>query len=155
LVELARELHLRGVWTTVVSICAPDRADALFVFAVNIGPPVPYSPCRRLGRTLPVGSDGLAVCDLTETLPLRGRVAECIAIPGRTRIGVDPETGAEVCRVTQIGAGDATGAGWFYDDRTAGCAALGFSSGAVPPYGTTERLRCLSTTPESDPECTP
>ena len=149
LVQVAEELEQRGSNGVVQSICQADFTPALDAIIEKIAD-VLGGTC--LPRDLNPDALDFVPCDVVETLPQGGEFTRCEQIPGREFIELD-EQGSEVCRVAQVGPGNRTAAGWFYDtaesnaDVANRCGAEGqrisFTDGNEPRTGTLVRLECL------------
>jgi hypothetical protein len=157
IVRVAQELDMRGASAVVQSICQRSYAAALDLIIEKIANAL-GGAC--LPRDLNPNAAGIVNCDVVEVLPTTGDILSCDQVPGRVSIGVDPDTGGALCRVTQLspdsngdGVGDMIpgGEGWYYDNFTAdtlmptNCGADGQRiSFTVPPVtGTEVRLECL------------
>jgi hypothetical protein len=153
-VELARDLDARGAGGIIQSICQADFTPAIDAIIEKL---VDVLRGTCLPRQLNPDEMGRVECDVVEVLPTTGDVTTCAAIPGRESIGVDPDTGGEVCRVAQVAAGrDVTpvAPGWYYDDFSSdvrtqcatiptGAQRIAFTTGNEPRSGVLLRLECL------------
>jgi hypothetical protein len=154
IVEVAKRLNDQGAAGIVQSICQSDFTPALDAIIDKIAD-VLGGAC--LPRMLNPDEEGRVDCDVIEVLPLAGDFTSCAAIPGRESIGIDPETGGEICRVIQtpaVGGTAPAGPGWYYDNFSADVLArcgdnptdgqrISFTAGDEPRTGTLVRLECL------------
>jgi len=154
IVEVARQLELRGSNGLVASVCRSDFRGALTGIIQKIAD-VLGNVC--LPRALNRNAMGQVNCDVVEELPLEGDVTRCnqLADFGRTAEPIRiAENGAEVCRISQVPVSAGTlgaGIGWYYDDFSAdvtmNCGEtpqrISFTTGAEPRTGSTVRLECL------------
>jgi hypothetical protein len=165
LVQVARELELRGANSVVQSICQEDFTPALDAIIDRIGSAIDQ---QCLPRRLNPDAQGLVPCDVIETLPATGALTTCAAVNrqvdpacdtdpsrcSRIAIGTSP-SGSEICKVVARTASiDAlpTAPGWYYDDFSdlvrEKCAAdrpqrIAYTEGAAPVAGTRVRLECV------------
>ncbi|MDH5492337.1 MAG: hypothetical protein OEY14_10320 [Myxococcales bacterium] len=185
IVSVARDLEIAGAAAVVQSICQASFNGALTSIIKKIADQL-GGAC--LPRALNPDSTGAVECDVVEVLPsaetsdfgtcesLRslGRYPyacqgealldnngdgfpDCVGVP----ITLDPDTGREVCRVTQVpvidrspgGLPPSSGVGWYYDDYTdeviTNCTddpqriSFTLTPNAAPKSGTLVRLECL------------
>lgn len=145
IVQVARDLELRGASAVVESICQEDFTPALDAIIDKFAS---LLDATCLPRQLNPDESGQVDCVVVETLPASGDFTRCTDIPGRTSISTmqDDEGIHEVCSVRQLTAADPrTEPGWFYETMPSGssCAQrLTFTEGAQPATGTLVRLEC-------------
>ncbi|MDW8361817.1 MAG: hypothetical protein RMK74_05420 [Myxococcales bacterium] len=151
IVQVAKELMLRGAGAVVQSICQADYGPALDLIIDKIADAL-GGAC--LPRDLNPDATGRVPCDVIELLPMTGDFTRCEQLPGREAIGIDDETGRALCRVIQrvpVGGTPPTEPGWYYDtftpERAMNCGEDGqriaYTEGARPPTGAEVRLECL------------
>jgi hypothetical protein len=125
----------------VRSICEDDFRPAIAELTRRIGREL-EGVC--LDRGLVPAEDGSVDCVVQELLPEGMR---CDALPGRSDLGTDPETGRTECLVDQVPGG--AGSGWSYE-LLDGCSEIRFTPDAVPPLGTRVEFKCLVEVPSSE-----
>jgi hypothetical protein len=86
-------------------------------------------------------------------IPADGLVTECSMVAGRARIGVDPDTGGQICRVRQATAGDAAGVGWSYVETTPELGLLSSTPGTAAPPDAIAHFRCFAPSEGGDAAC--
>lgn len=167
LVALAERLEQESSSAALVSICGRDWLGALLPLIRKIAETLAG---RCLPRALELGDDGRVDCRLVETLPTEGEATGCDHVPGREAFDpprFDPETGGELCLVTQVVPDRDAGTvpdepGWYYDDFSdevrRACGEGGrdvryvSSADAEPVAGTRIVLECVQLRPLEAPE---
>lgn len=154
IIRVAQGLTAAGANGLVTSICQENFTEALDAIIEKIsdvlgGACLPRALIRDATATVP--------CDVNEVLPLEGEVVRCsqLSDKGRTLVGVDPETGGEICKINQLavtgGNSVETGSGWYYDDFSAETTRtcprtpyrIAFASDSAPTTGARFKLECL------------